>query len=101
MAHHGLSHNFEDTGEFVNKVCYFGKLPGPRQMRSKCSGRASQGSKFLSNTASDWSLGTTFSHHIHWHQALFYVQLGEFESALTLYDDVMGPSLTEGMLNNA
>jgi len=66
-SHHALAHNFEE------------------------SGRALQGSKFLQNSESAWIQGTTFSHHLWWHLALFYVQLGEFESALTLYDDTIGP----------
>jgi len=66
-SHHALAHNFEE------------------------SGRALQGSKFLSNSEGEWTQGTTFSHHLWWHSALFHVQLGEFESALTLYDDTIAP----------
>jgi len=66
-AHHALAHNFEE------------------------SGRALQGRNFLINSARDWTTGTTFSHHIWWHTALFHVQLGEYESALQLYDDKVGP----------
>jgi len=66
-SHHALAHNFEE------------------------SGRALQGSKFLQNSEPQWTQGTTFSHHLWWHTSLFYVQLGEFESALTLYDDTIGP----------
>jgi hypothetical protein len=33
---------------------------------------------------------------IRWHTALFHVQLGEFESALTLYDDRVGPMTLKG-----
>jgi len=72
-SHHALSHNFEE------------------------SGRALQGSKFLRNSEPEWTQGTTFSQHLWWHSSLFYVQLGEFESALTLYDDTIGPmSLEDG-----
>eukprot|EP00088_Acartia_fossae_P008287 TRINITY_DN1394_c0_g1_i1.p1 TRINITY_DN1394_c0_g1~~TRINITY_DN1394_c0_g1_i1.p1 ORF type:complete len:490 (+),score=141.39 TRINITY_DN1394_c0_g1_i1:52-1521(+) len=66
-AHHALAHNFEE------------------------SGRALQGRNFLLNSARDWTTGTTFSHHIWWHTALFHVQLGEYEAALQLYDDKVGP----------
>jgi len=66
-SHHALAHNFEE------------------------SGRPLQGRLFLTNSARDWTLGTTFSHHIWWHTALFHVQLGEFEAALSLYDDKVGP----------
>jgi len=72
-SHHALAHNFEE------------------------SGRPLQGREFLTNSARDWTLGTTFSHHIWWHTALFHVQLGEFESALSLYDDKVGPmTLADG-----
>ena len=71
-AHHALAHNFEE------------------------SGRALQGSKFLMNSEPEWKQGENFSHHIWWHSALFYVQLGEFESALTLYDDTIGPMTLKG-----
>jgi len=66
-AHHALAHNFEE------------------------SGRALQGRNFLLNSARDWTTGTTFSHHIWWHTALFHVQLGDYEAALQLYDDKVGP----------
>jgi len=66
-SHHALAHNFEE------------------------SGRPLQGRLFLTNSARDWTLGTTFSHHIWWHTALFHVQLGEFDAALSLYDDKVGP----------
>jgi hypothetical protein len=36
---------------------------------------------------------------IRWHTALFHVQLGEFESALTLYDDRVGPMTLKGEQN--
>ena len=72
-SHHALSHNFEE------------------------SGRALQGSKFLENTEEDWTRGTLFAHHLWWHKSLFYVQMGEFESALTLYDDTLGPMTLKGI----
>jgi len=72
-SHHALSHNFEE------------------------SGRALQGSMFLKNTEPQWTQGSTFSPHLWWHTGLFYVQLGEFEKALTLYDDTVGPlSMKDG-----
>lgn len=66
-SHHALSHNFEETG------------------------RSLQGKLFLDNTQPQWELGTTFSHHLHWHHALFNVYLGDFEAALTMYDNFVGP----------
>jgi len=66
-AHHALAHNFEE------------------------SGRPLQGLRFLESTERDWTRGTTFSHHIWWHEALFNYQLGDFEGALSLYDGRVGP----------
>jgi len=66
-ATHALAHNFEE------------------------SGRPLQGSKFLTNTEQEWTRGSNFSPHIWWHKALLFVQLGDYESALQLYDDIIGP----------
>ena len=33
--------------------------------------------------------------HVNWHRALFHVQLGEFEQALTLWDDVIVKDATK------
>jgi len=66
-AHHALAHNFEE------------------------SGRALQGSKFLSNTEDQWAAGTTFSLHLWWHVALLHLQLGNTQAALDLFDDTIGP----------
>jgi len=66
-AHHALAHNFEE------------------------SGRALQGLKFLSNTESHWTAGTTFSLHLWWHEALLHLQQGNPQAALDLYDNTIGP----------
>lgn len=66
-SHHAFTHKFEETG------------------------KALEGSKFIRNRESEWTQGTMFSHHLWWHSALFQVQLGEYESALTLYDDTLAP----------
>ena len=50
----------------------------------------------MDNYQRDWTVGTTFSHHIWWHTALFRVQLGEFEEALQTYDNVVGPMTLKG-----
>ena len=71
-AHHALAHNFEE------------------------SGRAGQGSAFLANTEEQWSQGENFSLHLHWHQALLHLQLGEIEETLALYDDTIGPRAKGG-----
>ena len=66
-TYHGLAHNYEESGQ------------------------ALRGSKFLENGEPLWTRGVTFSNHLWWHTGLFFVQLGQFESALELYDDTIGP----------
>ena len=51
---------------------------------------------FLANTEDQWSQGENFSLHLHWHQALLHLQLGQIEETLTLYDDTIGPRATGG-----
>ena len=50
-----------------------------------------KGSRFLSHTAAQWRQGTTFSLHLHWHEALLHLQLEDTEAALDLYDQTIGP----------
>jgi len=66
-SHHALAHNFDE------------------------SNRPLQGSLFLANTADDWKRGSNFEHHLRWHAALLQVALGNFEEALTMYDEFVGP----------
>merc|ERR1711953_20140 len=66
-SHHALAHNFEE------------------------SNRPLQGSLFLANTEDDWKRGSNFEHHLRWHAALLEVALGNFEEALTMYDEYVGP----------
>ena len=40
--------------------------------------------------------GSTFEHHLRWHAALLQVALGNFEEALTMYDDFVGPLTLKG-----
>ena len=71
-SHHALAHNFEE------------------------SGRAEQGAKFLSNTEDQWTMGTTFSLHLWWHEALMSIQNGDIDSAVALYDNTIGPMAMKG-----
>jgi len=50
-----------------------------------------KGLKFLSNTESHWTAGTTFSLHLWWHEALLHLQQGNPQAALDLYDNTIGP----------
>ena len=46
-----------------------------------------QETQFLGDTLKHWSRGVNFRQHIDWHHANAYVQLQEYETALTIYDD--------------
>ena len=56
-----------------------------------------KGSRFLSHTAAQWKQGTTFSLHLHWHEALLHLQLEDTEAALDLYDQTIGPRALQGI----
>ena len=89
-SHHALAHNFEE------------------------SNRPLQGSLFLANTVDDWKRvrfvqqrinlhliqGSNFEHHLRWHAALLEVALGNFEEALTMYDEYVGPLTLKGVMSN-
>ena len=49
-------------------------------------GSQRDGVKFLTASASDWS-ASYFAIHNWWHQGLYYLELGEIDEALALYDD--------------
>ncbi len=51
-------------------------------------GRPRDGVAFLTASAPDWS-GSFFAIHNWWHCGLYYLELGELDEALALYDDPM------------
>ena len=50
------------------------------------TGRFDQGIEFLGRTENDWSKGRMLACHNYWHWALYYIEKGDYESALGLYD---------------
>ncbi|CAH1785257.1 unnamed protein product [Owenia fusiformis] len=56
------------------------------------TGRHDEGAEFMLKTESDWWMGSNFRCHNTWHWALFYVEKGEYENALSLYDRTIGKS---------
>ena len=58
-----------------------------------CKCRAKDGIKFLEDTENQWKPRNSLVTHVWWHKALFNVQLGKFEQALTLWDDVIIPNV--------
>jgi len=57
--------------------------------------RAREGLKLLADTENQWKPRASLVTHVNWHRALFHVQLGEFEQALTLWDDVIVKDATK------
>jgi len=67
-AHHAVAHIYEETG------------------------KAREGTDFLLKREEDWKQGTSFAHHLWWHQALMAVSLEDYDSALQLYDTYLEPN---------
>ena len=59
--------------------------------------RPREGLKVLSDTESQWQPRASLVTHVWWHKALFHFQLGEFEQAITTFDDILLPSCKKGM----
>eukprot|EP01024_Parvocaulis_polyphysoides_P033356 TRINITY_DN2969_c0_g4_i4.p1 TRINITY_DN2969_c0_g4~~TRINITY_DN2969_c0_g4_i4.p1 ORF type:complete len:275 (+),score=4.09 TRINITY_DN2969_c0_g4_i4:106-825(+) len=49
-----------------------------------------QGIKFLESTESDWKQASFLSCHNYWHLGLYYIESGQFDYALKLYDANIG-----------
>jgi tetratricopeptide (TPR) repeat protein len=50
------------------------------------TGRASEGLDWLTGRESSWTHCNNFRFHVWWHRALMYLDLGQFDAALDLYD---------------
>ncbi|KHJ90708.1 tetratricopeptide repeat protein [Oesophagostomum dentatum] len=50
-------------------------------------GRISQGIDMMESTVDDWKRGWIIATHNYWHKALFYLEKGDFETSLTIFDD--------------
>ena len=68
--HHAVSHVLEMTGRPKEGVAWM-ETRQPYWSDAKCNNRV----------------------HIWWHQALFHIELGEFERALEIYDDEILPAM--------
>ncbi|KJH51931.1 hypothetical protein DICVIV_01912 [Dictyocaulus viviparus] len=49
-------------------------------------GRIDEGIQFMENTVDDWKHGWMLATHNYWHNALYYVEKGDHETALTIFD---------------
>jgi tetratricopeptide (TPR) repeat protein len=50
-------------------------------------GRSAEGVKWLNYTPDQWAKKNPFKAHVWWHAALFFLAQGEYERALSLYDN--------------
>ncbi len=58
-------------------------------------GRVDAGVAWLEATRSSWSRCNNFAFHIAWHLSLFYLEAGDYEKALDLYDREVRPASTD------
>lgn len=58
--------------------------------------RPRDGLKFLADTESQWQPRASLVTHVWWHKALFHFQLGQYEQAISLFDDVIMPAVKKG-----
>ncbi|KAJ1361579.1 hypothetical protein KIN20_020862 [Parelaphostrongylus tenuis] len=50
-------------------------------------GRINEGIHFMESTVDDWRPGWILAAHNYWHVALYYVEKGDYEVALTIFDN--------------
>jgi tetratricopeptide (TPR) repeat protein len=50
------------------------------------TGRRLEGIAWVESLQSRWDGGNNLKHHLWWHQALYYLELGDFRKVLSLYD---------------
>ncbi|MHC5021200.1 MAG: tetratricopeptide repeat protein [Planctomycetota bacterium] len=62
-------------------------------------GRLEQGVEFLRARTDDWSINNLFAPHNWWHLALYHLDLGEMDAALTLYDRHLWPDRERAVLD--
>uniref|UniRef100_A0A8C5N1B5 Tetratricopeptide repeat protein 38 n=1 Tax=Leptobrachium leishanense TaxID=445787 RepID=A0A8C5N1B5_9ANUR len=51
-----------------------------------------RGLSFMQETERNWNGSDMLACHIYWHWALYFIEKGEYEAALTLYDNHIAPS---------
>ncbi|KAL6733712.1 hypothetical protein Aduo_004337 [Ancylostoma duodenale] len=50
-------------------------------------GRNDEGINFMESTVNDWRPGWVIATHNYWHNALFYIEKGDYETPLTIFDN--------------
>ena len=59
--------------------------------------RPKKGLAFLEGCEDKWWGNSSLKTHVGWHRSLYHVQLGEYETALTQFDNVIMPLVRKGM----
>ncbi|KAM3926206.1 tetratricopeptide repeat protein 38 [Leptodactylus fuscus] len=49
------------------------------------------GLSFMKQTENNWKEGDMLACHVYWHWALYFIEKGEYEAALSLYDKYIAP----------
>ncbi|XP_073423794.1 tetratricopeptide repeat protein 38 isoform X1 [Dendrobates tinctorius] len=50
-----------------------------------------EGLSFMKQTENNWKGGDMLACHVYWHWALYFIEKGEYEAAMTLYDEYIAP----------
>lgn len=56
------------------------------------NGTPNDGIVFLESTADDWRSGNMLACHLYWHNALYHIENGQHEVALSVFDEQIGNS---------
>ena len=55
-----------------------------------------EGLKFLNETAENWQPRASLTQHMWWHQGLFNISIGNYEDALTIFDEKLKAGAQKG-----
>lgn len=58
-------------------------------------GQNEAGLEFLERTVPDWKVCSMWACHNFWHMALFHIEMGDFERALSVFDSQVGARTTK------
>uniref|UniRef100_A0A914E034 Tetratricopeptide repeat protein 38 n=1 Tax=Acrobeloides nanus TaxID=290746 RepID=A0A914E034_9BILA len=104
---HGMyAFGLEECGEYVEseKHARKGLALQPKDCWSthavahcmEMNGRFREGIQFMESTLSDWEPCFMLAGHNYWHNALFYVEDADYESAMSIYDREIGRRSKDG-----
>ncbi|NXU58977.1 TTC38 protein, partial [Turnix velox] len=80
LAHEALAINRTDAWS-VHTIAHINEMKA----------EVKKGLEFMKETEANWKNGDMLACHNYWHWALYYIEKGEYEAALTIYDNHIGP----------